>query len=222
MIRALIMDFDGLILDTEGPAFQSWQEIFEEHGRSLPLSAWATWVGGSPDMFDPYAYLESQLGHAVDRDDIRSRERRREGELIAAQPVLPGVEDYIRDARRLGLKLGLASSSEREWVLGHLSRLGMDAHFDSIKCADDVERAKPHPDLYLAVLQDLDVPASEALAFEDSPNGITAAQAGGIFCVVIPNPLTLQLPTDDADLHLDSMADMPLEELLLEVENRRS
>lgn len=221
MIQALIMDFDGLILDTEGPAFQSWQEIFEEHGRSLPLAAWATWVGGSPDMFDPYAYLEAQVGHAVDREDIRSREREREDELIAAQPLLPGVEDYIRDARRLGLKLGLASSSEREWVLGHLSRLGMDAHFDSIKCADDVERAKPHPDLYLAVLQDLDVPASQALAFEDSPNGITAAQAAGIFCVVIPNPLTRQLPTDHADLRLNSLADVPLEELLLEIENKR-
>ena len=221
MIQALIMDFDGLILDTEGPAFQAWQEIFEEHGRSLPLSAWATWVGGSPDMFDPYAYLESQLGHAVDRDDIRRREREREDELIAAQPVVPGVEDYIREAGRLGLKLGLASSSDREWILGHLSRLGMETDFDSIKCADDVERAKPHPDLYLAVLQDLDVPASQALALEDSPNGITAAQAAGIFCVAVPNPLTRQLPIDRADLQLNSLADVRLEELLRQVGGRR-
>jgi len=172
-------------------------------------------------MFDPYAYLESQLGHAVDRDDIRRREREREDELIAAQPVVPGVEDYIREAGRLGLKLGLASSSDREWILGHLSRLGMETDFDSIKCADDVERAKPHPDLYLAVLQDLDVPASQALALEDSPNGITAAQAAGIFCVVVPNPLTRQLPIDRADLQLNSLADVRLEELLRQVGGRR-
>jgi len=62
------MDFDGLILDTEGPIYQAWLEIFEEFGAELPLSAWEVWLGGSPDMFDPCGYLESQLGRAVDRE----------------------------------------------------------------------------------------------------------------------------------------------------------
>jgi len=220
MIRALIMDFDGLILDTEGPSFQSWEEIFEAHGCFLPLSAWAAWVGGSPDMRDPYEYLEAQLGRAVDREDIGKTERRREAELIEAQPILPGVEDYIADAKRLGLKLGLASSSDREWVMRHLSRLGLAADFDCIKCLDDVKRAKPDPELYLSVLDALDVSADQALALEDSPHGISAAQEAGIFCVVVPNPLTRQLPTDHADLRLNSLADVPLEELLLQVEKR--
>jgi HAD superfamily hydrolase (TIGR01509 family) len=218
MIRAVIMDFDGLILDTEGPAFQAWQEIYGEYGVSLPLSAWAVWVGGSVGLFDPCEYLESQLGRKVDREEIRNRERQREDELIAAQPLLPGVEGYVADARRLGLRLGVASSSDRAWVLGHLSRFGMEASFDAIVCADDVERAKPDPGLYLSALRALDVSADEALALEDSPNGITAAQAAGIFCVVIPNPLTRQLSTAAADLRLDTLADTPLEELLLRVE----
>ena len=218
MIRALIMDFDGLILDTEGPAFQSWEEIFESHGCSLPLSAWAAWVGGSPDMFDPYEYLEAQLGRAVDRESIRKKKEQREAELIAAEPILAGVEDYITDAEHLGLKLGVASCSDRKWVLGHLSRLGLRAHFDCIKCLDDVKRAKPDPELFLSVLDALDVTADEALALEDSPHGISAAQAAGIFCVAVPNPLTRQLSTDHADLRLDCLADLPLEELLLEVE----
>lgn len=220
MIRALILDFDGLILDTEGPAFQSWLEIFEAHGCSLPLSAWAAWVGGSEDMFDPYEYLEAQLGRAVDREQIRQKQRQREARLIELQPTLPGVEDYIADAKRLGLKLGLASSSDREWVLAHLSRLGLRAHFDSIKCFEDVKRAKPDPELYQSVLDALGVAAHQALALEDSPHGISAAQAAGIFCVAVPNPLTRQLPTDHADLRLDSLAELPLEELLLEVERK--
>lgn len=218
IIRALIMDFDGLIVDTESSAFQSWLEIFEAHGCSLPLSAWAAWVGGSRDMFDPYAYLEAQLGAAVERDEIRRKQREREAQLIEAQPVLPGVEDYIADAKRLRLALGVASSSDRKWVFGHLSRLGLREHFDCIKCLEDVKRAKPHPDLYQAVLDGLNVAAVRALALEDSPHGISAARAAGIFCVAVPNPLTRQLSTDHADLQLDSLADLPLEELLLQVE----
>jgi HAD superfamily hydrolase (TIGR01509 family) len=219
MIRALIMDFDGLILDTEVPSFQSWDEIFQEYGCSLHLSAWAAWLGGSPDMFDPYEYLETQLGRAVDREEIRRKQVQREAELIEAQAILPGVEDCIADAKRLGLKLGVASSSDREWVFGHLSRLGLIGHFDGIKCLEDVETAKPDPGLFLAVLDELGIGPDEAVVLEDSPHGITAAKAAGIFCVAVPNSLTRQLSTDHADLRLDSLAELPLEELLLRVES---
>ena len=219
-IRALILDFDGLILDTEVPAHQAWVEIFEEFGAELPLSAWQTWVGSSPHEFDPCGYLEGQLGHAVDREALTRRQLEREAELIAAQSILPGVEEYISDAKRLGLKLGLASSSDREWVYRYLEELGLGEAFDSIKCAEDVESVKPRPDLYLAGLDELGLSPDEAIALEDSPNGITSAQAAGIFCVVVPNPLTSQLPTDHADLRLDSLADLPLGDLLSRMDTR--
>jgi HAD superfamily hydrolase (TIGR01509 family) len=217
MIRALIFDFDGLILDTEGPIYRAWVEIYQELGADLPLSAWEVWVGGSPDGFDPCGYLETQLGRAVDRETITERARKREEELILLESALPGVEGYIADAGRLGLKLGVASSSDCPWVYRHLERLGLRDQFDSIKCAEDVKDVKPSPDLYLAVLHELGVGPEVAIALEDSPHGITAAQAAGLFCVVVPNPLTSQMPTDHADLELDSLADIPLEELLSRV-----
>lgn len=212
------MDFDGLVLDTEGPAFQAWHEIFEAYGCALPLSVWASGVGGSPEMFDPCGYLEAQLGRKVNCEQIRAEERQREAELIEAQAVLAGVEEYLADARRLGLRLGLASSSDSEWVFGHLSRLGLRDYFDCVRCADDVKKVKPDPELYLSVLQALGVGADEAVVLEDSPNGISAAKAAGVFCVVVPNPVTRQLSTEHADLRLDSLAGLKLEELLLEVE----
>jgi HAD superfamily hydrolase (TIGR01509 family) len=214
MIRALILDFDGLILDTEGPIYQAWVEIFAEFGAELPLSAWEVWLGGSPEMFDPCGYLESQLGRAVDREALTARQREREAELIALERALPGVEEYITEARRLGLKLGLASSSDCPWVYRHLERLGLREQFDAIKCADDVENVKPSPDLYLAVLEELGLGPQEAIAIEDSPHGITSAQAAGLFCVVVPNSLTRQLPTGHADLHLSSLEEMPLQHLI--------
>jgi HAD superfamily hydrolase (TIGR01509 family) len=218
MIRALIFDFDGLILDTEGPIYRAWVEIYREMGAELPLSAWAVWVGGSPEGFDPCGYLESQVGRVVDREALTERASKREEELILLESALPGVEEYIAGAKQMGLQLGVASSSDCPWVYRHLERLGLQDQFDSIKCADHVQNVKPSPDLFLAVLDELGVGADEAIALEDSPHGITSAQAAGLFCVVVPNPLTSQMPTDHADLKLGSLADLPLDELLSRVE----
>src|SRR5215469_1061569 len=110
MIQALIFDFDGLILDTEVPDYQSWLEVYQEYGCQLPLSTWSAYIGGAAEVFDAYGHLEAQLGCTVDRQVIRARRRRRYSELVEAQPVLPGVRDYITTAKRLGLKLGVASS----------------------------------------------------------------------------------------------------------------
>lgn len=214
MIRGIIFDFDGLILDTEVPEFQVWQEIYAAHGCELPLATWATSIGTSYEVFDPFAYLEAQLGRLVERETIRVKRQQRYTELLSAQAVLPGVREYIADARRLGLQLGVASSSSRAWVTGHLTQLGLCAHFDCITCADDVQRTKPDPALYQAALATLALRADQAIALEDSPNGIAAAKRAGLFCVAVPNPLTRQLSLTHADLQLASLADLPLEQLL--------
>jgi HAD superfamily hydrolase (TIGR01509 family) len=214
MIQAIIFDFDGLILDTEVPEFQFWREIYQAYGCELPLTIWAAAIGTSLDVFDAHTHLEAQLGRLLDREQIREQRRQRCAELLKAQPILPGVESYIADAKRLGMSLGVASSSSREWVVGHLTRLGLSASFDCIKCSDDVPRVKPDPVLYQAVLEALGLRADEAIALEDSPNGIAAAKRAGLFCIAVPNLLTCQLPLGQADLQLRSLAELPLQQLL--------
>jgi HAD superfamily hydrolase (TIGR01509 family) len=213
MIKALIFDFDGLILDTEVPEYQSWAELYQAYGSDLPLEKWAECIG-SADAFNPYEYLEEQLGRPVDRAAVRIQRRARFADLMADQTILPGVQDYITAAKQLGLKLGVASSSPREWVVGHLSNFGLATHFDAIACGDEVQATKPDPALYLAVLQALEVQAHEAIALEDSPNGILAAKRAGLFCVAIPNALTRQLSLSRADLQMHSLVDFPLAQLL--------
>ena len=215
MIQALIFDFDGLILDTETPEYQSWQEVYSTYGCHLPLERWVTAVGSTlAQHFDPYAFLAEQSGQPIDADAIRPARRQRHLALIDAQPVLPGVLDYIAAARDLGIKVGLASSSSYDWVGGHLARLGLLDLFETIKTADDVENVKPDPALYLAAATALGVDPRRALALEDSAHGLNAAKAAGMYCVVVPNAVTTHLAFAGADRRLNSLADVPLIELI--------
>ena len=211
--RALIFDFDGLILDTEGPVYRSWLEVYEAHGEALPFERWVQIVGSTTAGFHPQHHLEERLGRPLAQEVLDGRIGRRT-QMILAEPLLPGIVQHVDAARALGLKLGVASSSTRDWVSGHLERLDIIDRFDCIRCRDDVAHAKPEPDLYLAVLDCLGVSATEALAIEDSPNGVIAAKRAGLRCVAIPNPITARLDLSEADLQLQSLADVTLPDLL--------
>ncbi len=220
MIKGIIFDFDGLMVDTEASGYESWLEIFREHNCDLPLTKWALVMGGSGGEFDPCVYLEEQAGRTLERDVILARRIQRKAEMVADLPLLPGVLQYLDDARECGLKLAVASSSPHRWVDGHLARLGVLDRFDTTVCADDVERVKPAPDIFQKALERLGLQPHEAIVLEDSPNGLHAARSAGVFAIAIPNALTGQLPLDHADLRIVSMADVPLETLLATLEER--
>ncbi|HLI72149.1 MAG TPA: HAD family hydrolase [Ktedonobacteraceae bacterium] len=216
MLSALIFDLDGLIVDTESPDFLSWQETCRQYGVDLALETWLPCVGtgATTQVFDPYDYLESQLGRQLDREAVWAQCRQRTLSIVAAQPILPGIKELILEARQRGLLLAVASSSARKWVVDHLSRLGLLDYFDGLACGDEVAYTKPYPDLYLSALEKLGVQAEQAIAFEDSLNGMLAARSAGVFCVVVPNFLTRHLSFDQADLQVTSLADISLDELI--------
>jgi HAD superfamily hydrolase (TIGR01509 family) len=212
-VKLIVFDFDGLILDTEVPVYDAWQEIYGDHGHELAFEKWAQCIG-TADTFDPCVDLATLVGRALDSEALRRRHRTRTDVLIAAQPVRPGIRERLEEAAGLGLALGVASSSDRTWVHGHLARLGLLDRFQAICCAEDVPRVKPDPALYRAVLQAFHVAPAEALALEDSPNGVLAAKRAGLACVAVPNPLTARLDLGHADLVLGSLADVSLTELI--------
>ena len=214
MIKALIFDFDGLILETEEPIYVSWQEIYRDYGCELTFESWADYIGSTEEAFNPFGELEKQAGESLPRQEIFDRQHQREMELVLKRGIMPGVLDYLEDAKELGLKIGLASSSKCDWVTGHLERLGVIGYFDSIKGADDVSRTKPDPELFDLVLADLGVRPEQAVVLEDSVNGIRAAKKAGTFCVWVPNKLTSRLKTDQADMSMQSLEELPLSDLL--------
>ena len=212
--KAIVFDFDGLIVDTEVPEYEAWLGIFRSYGVDLPLSVWTPHIGGGSENFDIYDYLEELTGKPIDRDEVRDRRRADFAELFKLAVPLPGVEDYIASAREQGLRLGIASSSPHRWVHPKLEQLGLQDTFDTVVCSDDVGSAKPNPASYLKALADLGVTPHEALALEDSPTGVQGAKNAGLLCVAVPGTLTRDRSYDHADMRLDSLADMPLQKLM--------
>jgi HAD superfamily hydrolase (TIGR01509 family) len=214
-VRGLLFDFDGLLLDTETPSRRAFEDLYRDHGHELPRDRWSTLIGTIGAEFEPYSHLEELLGTRLDRDVLDARRRAREDELCDIEDLRPGIEDYLAEADRRGIARAIVSSSSRDWVDRHLGRRGHANGWRAIVTADgDTDRAKPRPTLYLEALDAIGVTAEEAIAFEDSPNGVRAAKAAGLFCVAIPNQATQTLALDDADLILESLADLPLPDLL--------
>lgn len=214
MIRAIVFDCDGLIVDTETPGYEAFREVYKQYGVDLPLDVYVQCVGSSFDRFDPFNYLEACIQKPIDRERVEQLVRQTFLKFVSRQTLLPGVKSYLQSAKQMGLKIGLASSSNREWVEEYLNRFDITRYFDSIHTADDVKRVKPDPELYIQAIDSLGVSGEEAVAFEDSINGLKAAKGAGMHCVIVPNPVTAHLPFEQYDLKLNSMADMPLNEVI--------
>ncbi|HEV2368542.1 MAG TPA: HAD-IA family hydrolase [Acidimicrobiales bacterium] len=215
VFEAVVFDFDGLLLETEGPVFQSWAEAYEEHGQELSLDAWLVTIG-RVDHADPAEELERRLGRPLTQDE-RERRRSRRDELLMAMGPSAGAAECLAEARHLGLRTAVASSSAERWVVPHLERLGLSGYIDRFSCYDGTVPAKPWPDLYLRAVDMLGVAPRRAVAFEDSHNGLRAAKAAGLACVVVPSPMTATMDFALADRVIDRLGRPPLAQLLAEL-----
>jgi len=215
LLRALIFDFDGTILDTETPEVEAWRAIFRSHGLAYPDEYWMNAIGRGADEIDktPIQLLSELAGCEIDRASVILEYERLRMSAINAAECRPGIRELISQAMAAGLGLGVASSSHHAWIDGLLARLGLFDSFTIIACADDVPRTKPFPDLYLAACEGLGVDPVDAAAIEDSPNGIRAAKSAGLRVVAIPNPCTVQMDLGEADLVLDSAELLTLERM---------
>ena len=206
MLRALIFDFDGLIVDTETVLIDAWAHLHEKDNVPYERAHMHTIVGHTDKPHDLWIYYDA----AVNRASLETRYRRTARDMTLAAPVLPGVRELIDAARAAGLRLAVASNSSHGHVESHLAHRGLLPLFDHIACRDDVARGKPEPDVYLAALAGLGVGPAEAVAFEDSEPGHEAAHRAGLFVVVAPNPSTAHFAFPHARLKVDSLAQITL------------
>jgi HAD superfamily hydrolase (TIGR01509 family) len=216
MIRALVFDFDGLILDTETSVYEAWRTVYEEHDQVLPKDRWLTRIGTDGSGFDPLVELCSRVGEALDAERIRRKRMAFHRAHIAKLDQMPGVRACLEYAQAESIGIAIASSSPYDWVSGHIGRLGLAHFFDHVVAAEHVEAAKPAPDLYLRATRLLGVDPGDAIALEDSPNGVKSAKAAGLFCVAVPGPMTRTLSFHAADAILASLDARPAGEWIAE------
>jgi HAD superfamily hydrolase (TIGR01509 family) len=213
-IKAVIFDFDGLILDTESNEYHAHSEMFKQFGVELPIEEWGKCIGTDASAFDVYAYLEGLVGKPVDRETLQKGRHDLFTKRMSTEEIRPGVLEYLQSAQALDLRIGLASSSSFDWVTGYLEIHNLAHFFETIRTREDVVKVKPSPELYQKALADLGVLPSEAIAFEDSPNGALAAKRAGMICVAVPNSITRHLIFGDIDHRIDSMDVMSLSEVI--------
>lgn len=212
-LRAAILDFDGLVLETEGCCFASWRALFRDHGAEYTLEEYLRVVG---TVHTPRELFEDRCGPPADWAGLEARRRALEDQLGLELRPLPGVVSLLEQARALGMGVAVASSSTHRWVERHLGRHGLLDRFDTIVCREDVPRAKPEPDLYLEALRRLGAGPAEAVAFEDSATGSLAATRAGIRCVAVPTPITRTQDFSHADRILPTLEGLDLGRLLVD------
>jgi HAD superfamily hydrolase (TIGR01509 family) len=210
MIRALVFDFDGLILDTESALIRAYADVHASHGVPFDEAVFLRSVGHADYSFDPWHAFEKR----ADRAALESERQRRNHEQNLRLAILPGVVALLDAARTAGLRVALASNSSHGHCEGHLQRLNLLDRFSFLACREDVASPKPEPDLYRLVVNQLGLRPSEAIAFEDSHTGSIAAKRAGLWCVVASNPSTAHHDFAHADVRVKSLAECALADLL--------
>lgn len=189
MVQAIIMDFDGVIIDTEVVWYDIFSEWFlEKYEYNLSINEFLMCVGSNSNVL--FKEIGKKVNDEINIEQFNIDTRERFIEKSMSLPAKEGIEDFIKLVKELGLKLALATSSERVKPTTHLKRLGLFKYFDLIITAEDVKRVKPFPDLFLKVLSEFQIESTEALIIEDSLNGLSAGIEAKIDVIVIPNDVT--------------------------------
>ncbi|PGM49030.1 HAD-IA family hydrolase [Bacillus sp. AFS053548] len=218
MIKAVIFDFDGLIVDTESVWFEAYKEVLQRYEVELTLQKFSEVVGTSDEIL--FDFINSNLKEPIEKELIEQLAKELVDEKLLEPSLRESLEDYLISAKNAGLQIALASSSSREWVESFLKKLNIYEYFSVIKTKDDVKKVKPDPELYLKAIQEIGVQASEAIAFEDSLNGLNAATKAGLHCVIVPNQVTSHLEFKNHSLRLSSMSEKSLEDVIKHITNK--
>jgi HAD superfamily hydrolase (TIGR01509 family) len=204
VIRAVVFDMDGLMIDSEPLQKEAWQVTLRRFGYEMDEALFARLVGLR--IRDDAVLLREHFRLPVMAEALA---RQRNDWFLASLPgrvkAMPGLHELIGEIAARGLRCALATSGERRYVEAVKIELNLDGVFDAIVVAEDVARGKPAPDVYLLAAECLGLPPAQCLVLEDAPNGVQAAKAAGMQCVAVPNDMTRSLDLSAADAILPSL-----------------
>lgn len=214
MLKTIIMDFDGLIVDTEVVWYQIYVEWFRKN-KNYEMSVQEFLICVGSEAEELFKSLDSRGIH-VDREIFARDTQQRFIEESTKLPAKPGVEDFLRTAKKQGIVIALATSSTRKKPETHLNRLNLIKYFDLLVTAEDVQRIKPAPDLFLKTAEKAGCTVEECLVIEDSLNGLKAGLNANMRVLVVPNDVTKYCDFQGEYLMVNSLEDVDVEKLIRE------
>lgn len=219
MLKAVIFDVDGTLLDTERIYMQAWKEAAAELGYVITDELLRK--TRAINVKDAARIFETEIGNGFSYDVVRVGRVRIAEQIIAREsPILkPGVAEALEWLKKNGIRLSVASSTNQKSTREHLSESGILECFEVIVGGDMITKGKPNPDIFLKTAELLEVTPEECIVVEDSPAGIRAAYAAGMKSILVPDQAAI---TEEivamADVMLESLCQMPayIEELMKE------
>ena len=195
MVKAVIFDVDGTVLDTERIYVDAWEAAARDLGYGVPRDLILRTRGIGKD--EARRLMKSEIGESFDYDAVFNRRVERAEEMILAQsPILKNgasaLLDYLKAQR---VPMAVASSTNRTLTMKHLSLSGIDGYFSAFVTGDMIKRGKPAPDIYLKAAELLGLRPEDCLAVEDSPGGIVSAAKAGLLTALIPDIARIDAPT---------------------------
>jgi HAD superfamily hydrolase (TIGR01509 family) len=223
MLKALIFDCDGVLVDTERDAHRpGFNRAFAEHGIdaewSVELYAKLLLTAGGKERmvvyFDEFGWPEGADTDEAKKELIlalHQTKTRITSEIVAELPVRPGVLRIIDEARAAGVRLGVCTTSNPKFIDAVLDLFGTErkAAFEFVHAGDVVAKKKPAPDIYLLALETLGLPASDCVVVEDSRNGLLAATRAGIATLVTMSTYTHEEDFTEAARVVSELGDEP-------------
>ncbi len=206
--KAVIFDFDGLLVDTEYAIYTSWLRVFKAEGHPLPLNLFNQCLGSGYTHWNPGDHLEHLTGKTYDWDAVNARRQTEIVSDLEHEGLFPGAQELIERLYKTGIPMGVASSSSHRWVDNWLNKLGITPYFKTVVCRDDGLAVKPAPDLFLKAAENLGVPPETCLVLEDSQNGVTAAVNAGMKVIAIPNRVTREADFSKATCRINAIAEL--------------
>ncbi len=211
-IQAIIFDFDGTILNTEAAEFMALHEVFTAHGAHISHDDVVPYIGGEIEI--PWVDILTERAtspiHHATLHITKIHAARRHVESLTPRA---GILDLLAEARAAGVVMGIASNAPRNWVDGHINRLGIRHYFDAVRGVDDVSVGKPHPGLYLDVCRLVGADPDHSIAIEDSAPGAAAAVAAGLTCIACPTQITRHANFHPAAIRVDTLDGVKLHDL---------
>lgn len=223
MVKAIIFDCDGVLVDTERDAHRvGFNEAFKQFGIdaewSVELYGRLVLIAGGKERMRGY-FDEFGWPEGIDTDekkdalilDLHVAKTKITSDLVATLPVRPGILRIIDEAIANGVKLGVCTTSNPKFIDAVLDLFGAErkAAFDFVHAGDVVKKKKPAPDIYLLALETLGLPASDCVVIEDSRNGLLAATGAGLTTLITTSTYTIEEDFTEAAKVVPELGDEP-------------